>query len=35
MMALSIALDDTDADKLIAAVEEFAETRASLFGDIS
>ncbi|MGC2414340.1 MAG: aminotransferase class III-fold pyridoxal phosphate-dependent enzyme [Stellaceae bacterium] len=35
MMALSIALDDADADKLIAAVEEFAETRASLFGDIS
>ena len=31
MMALSIALDDTDADKLIAAVEEFAETRAPLF----
>src|SRR5712671_7353294 len=32
MMALSIALDDADADKLIAAVEEFAETRALLFG---
>jgi glutamate-1-semialdehyde 2,1-aminomutase len=32
MMALSIALDNTDADKLIAAVEEFAETRAPLFG---
>jgi glutamate-1-semialdehyde 2,1-aminomutase len=31
MMALSIALDDNDADKLVAAVEEFAETRASLF----
>src|SRR5437764_671093 len=31
MMALSIALDETDADKLIAAVEEFAETRAPLF----
>jgi glutamate-1-semialdehyde 2,1-aminomutase len=35
MMALSIALDETDADKLAAAVEEFAETRAPLFGDIS
>ena len=32
MMALSIALDEADADKLIAAVEEFAETRAPLFG---
>jgi glutamate-1-semialdehyde 2,1-aminomutase len=31
MMALSIALDETDADKLAAAVEEFAETRAPLF----
>jgi glutamate-1-semialdehyde 2,1-aminomutase len=31
MMALSIALDDADADKLIAAVEEFADTRAPLF----
>ena len=31
MMALSIALDDTDADKLLAAVEDFAETRAPLF----
>ncbi len=31
MMALSIALDDADADRLIAAVEEFAETRAPLF----
>ena len=28
MIALSIALDDADADKLVAAVEEFAETRA-------
>jgi len=28
---LSIALDDTDADKLLAAVEDFAETRAPLF----
>jgi len=32
MMALSIALDEADADKLAAAVEEFAETRAPLFG---
>jgi glutamate-1-semialdehyde 2,1-aminomutase len=31
MMALSIALDDGDADKLLAAVEEFAESRAPLF----
>jgi glutamate-1-semialdehyde 2,1-aminomutase len=31
MMALSIALDGNDADKLAAAVEEFAETRAPLF----
>jgi glutamate-1-semialdehyde 2,1-aminomutase len=31
MMALSIALDDADADKLLVAVEEFAETRAPLF----
>jgi glutamate-1-semialdehyde 2,1-aminomutase len=31
MMALSIALDAADADKLVAAVEEFAETRAPLF----
>jgi glutamate-1-semialdehyde 2,1-aminomutase len=31
MMALSIALDDSDADKLAATVEEFAETRAPLF----
>jgi glutamate-1-semialdehyde 2,1-aminomutase len=31
MMALSIALDAADADKLAAAVEEFAETRAPLF----
>ncbi|MGE5270468.1 MAG: aspartate aminotransferase family protein [Thiohalocapsa sp.] len=35
MMALSIALDDADADKLVAAVEEFAETRASLFREIT
>jgi glutamate-1-semialdehyde 2,1-aminomutase len=31
MMALSIALDEADADKLVAAVEEFAESRAPLF----
>ncbi|MGE3783075.1 MAG: aspartate aminotransferase family protein [Alphaproteobacteria bacterium] len=31
MMALSIALDQADADKLIAAVEDFCETRAPLF----
>jgi glutamate-1-semialdehyde 2,1-aminomutase len=31
MMALSIALDHADADRLVAAVEEFAETRAGLF----
>ena len=36
MMALSIALDEADADKLVAAVEEFADTRAPLFtGDPS
>ncbi|MBV8122432.1 MAG: aminotransferase class III-fold pyridoxal phosphate-dependent enzyme [Alphaproteobacteria bacterium] len=29
--ALSIALDETDADKLAAAVDEFAQTRAPLF----
>jgi glutamate-1-semialdehyde 2,1-aminomutase len=34
MMTLSIALEDADADKLAAAVEEFAETRAPLFGGI-
>jgi glutamate-1-semialdehyde 2,1-aminomutase len=31
MMALSIALDDADADKLIAAVDDFAESRRPLF----
>ena len=31
MMALSIALDRTDADRLVGAVEEFTETRAPLF----
>jgi glutamate-1-semialdehyde 2,1-aminomutase len=31
MMALSIALGEADADKLVAAVEDFAETRGSLF----
>jgi glutamate-1-semialdehyde 2,1-aminomutase len=31
MFALSIALDDGDADRLADAVEEFAQTRAGLF----
>ena len=31
MFALSIALDEKDGDKLVEAVEEFAETRAPLF----
>jgi len=31
MMALSIALDAADADRLVAAVEEFAESRRPLF----
>ncbi|HEY1301798.1 MAG TPA: aspartate aminotransferase family protein [Stellaceae bacterium] len=31
MFALSVALDDTDADRLADAVEEFAQTRAALF----
>ncbi|MGH7031422.1 MAG: aminotransferase class III-fold pyridoxal phosphate-dependent enzyme, partial [Stellaceae bacterium] len=31
MFALSIALDDRDADRLADAVEEFAHTRAPLF----
>jgi glutamate-1-semialdehyde 2,1-aminomutase len=35
MMALSIALDQSDADKLVSAVEDFAETRGSLFAAIS
>jgi glutamate-1-semialdehyde 2,1-aminomutase len=34
MMALSIALDDADGDKLVAAVEEFVETRAPLFSGL-
>jgi glutamate-1-semialdehyde 2,1-aminomutase len=34
MMALSIALDDGDGDQLVGAVEEFAETRAPLFGGV-
>jgi len=33
MMALSIALDDADGDKLVAAVDDFAQTRRPLFGD--
>jgi glutamate-1-semialdehyde 2,1-aminomutase len=32
MFALSLALDAADSDRLVAAVEEFAETRAPLFG---
>jgi glutamate-1-semialdehyde 2,1-aminomutase len=35
MIALSIALDDEDCDRLVAAVEEFAETRAPLFAALS
>jgi hypothetical protein len=31
MFALSIALDEADSDKLAAAVEDFALTRAPLF----
>ena len=31
MFALSIALDEADADKLADAVEDFAQTRAPLF----
>jgi glutamate-1-semialdehyde 2,1-aminomutase len=31
MFALSIALDHADGDKLVDAVEEFAQTRAPLF----
>ena len=34
MMALSIALDEADAKRLVAAVEEFAETRAPLFNTL-
>jgi glutamate-1-semialdehyde 2,1-aminomutase len=35
MIALSIALDDEDCDRFVAAVEEFAETRAPLFAALS
>jgi len=35
MIALSVALDDNDGDKLAGAVEEFADTRAPLFGGLS
>jgi hypothetical protein len=31
MFALSIALDENDGDKLVDAVDRFAETRAPLF----
>jgi glutamate-1-semialdehyde 2,1-aminomutase len=34
MMTLSIALEEADGDKLVAAVAEFAETRAPLFGGL-
>ena len=34
MFALSIALDEEAGDKLVEAVEEFAETRAPLFDSI-
>ncbi len=34
MMTLSIALDEADGDKLLGAVEEFAETRTPLFGGL-
>jgi hypothetical protein len=34
MLALSIALNDADGDKLVEAVEEFAQTRAPLFHGI-
>jgi glutamate-1-semialdehyde 2,1-aminomutase len=34
MFALSIALDEADADKLAEAVDEFTETRAPLFSNI-
>ncbi len=33
MFALSIALDDEDGDKLVAAVEEFVQARAPLFAE--
>jgi glutamate-1-semialdehyde 2,1-aminomutase len=35
MIALSLALDDKDCDHLVAAVEDFAETRAPLFAALS
>ncbi|HEY1796964.1 MAG TPA: aspartate aminotransferase family protein [Stellaceae bacterium] len=35
MISLSVALDDEDGDQLVGAVEEFAETRAPLFGGLS
>jgi hypothetical protein len=34
MFALSIALDDSDCDKLVEAAEEFAQTRAPLFAGV-
>ena len=35
MFALSLALDDADNDKLVDAVEDFAQSRSPLFGQIS
>jgi len=35
MISLSVALDDKDGDQLVGAVEEFAETRAPLFGGLA
>ena len=35
MMALSIALDEADGERLVAAVEEFADSRAPLFARVA
>jgi hypothetical protein len=35
MVALSIALDDSDGDKLADAVEAFAQTRAPLLAAVA
>ena len=34
MFALSMALDETDGDKIVEAVEEFTQTRAPLFANV-
>jgi glutamate-1-semialdehyde 2,1-aminomutase len=34
MFALSIALDESDGDKLVDAVDDFAQTRAPLFNGV-